>query len=173
MTTGCYQPRMPQGEWITSGTPHGGLLIVTFLEGAHHLLWIPSLYLQPCGQSLDTYNKVSAPAEHFRWHTTVRAGRILGIKDVTDKSSRDSWSVPVYRSITTTSNFGSQHSQSSSGHILLQAGNRFESAALLPGPGIHVGKSNPPNSPYHILAQIQGVRGSQTHKLGTSQSPGL
>lgn len=34
-----------------------------------------------------TYNKVSAPAEHLSRHTTVRAGGVLGVQDVTANKS--------------------------------------------------------------------------------------
>ena len=54
---------------------------------AYAALWILSLHPGPCGQSLDTHNKVSAPAEHLSRHATVRAGRILGIQDVTGKQA--------------------------------------------------------------------------------------
>lgn len=60
---------------------------------------IPIIILCPTegrGPRLGTYNKVTAPAEHLGRHTTVRAGRVLGIQDVTVDTTRGgvaSWSL--------------------------------------------------------------------------------
>lgn len=59
------------------------------------------------------------------------------------------------------------------GQVTFQ-GNRLESAALLPGPGRQVEKSNPSQITFsHTNPTQGGVRDSKTHKLGTSWSPGL
>lgn len=83
---GLYQPRMPRGEKCTKWSPtvepaHNGLP-----AGAHCLFLILPSTMDPVA-SLDTYNKVSAPAEHLGRHATVRAGRVLGIQDVTGKQA--------------------------------------------------------------------------------------
>lgn len=42
-------------------------------------------------ESLGTYNKVSAPAEHLSRHAAVRARRVLGVQDVT--ANETGWQV--------------------------------------------------------------------------------
>lgn len=166
---GLYQPRMPRGEKSTSWSPTVRPVHNDLSARAHCLLWILSLHPGPCGQSLDTYNKVSAPAEHLSRHTTVRAGRILGIQDVTGKQADvDGQSLPVVPPLQHPT-LETQVSQSEP--VQVTSFHRQQSA----GPGSH-GREQPlPNK--HITAwpdpkeELGAHR--HTHELGTSRSPGL